>query len=143
MMKFQLMSGGQVITEIEADSRGDAAEEALNASGMSLFQQDEDTDTTASLFKKALDTWGEDAQVRMLFEEMSELQKELCKAYRTGGLHTRAQRILEEMVDVEIMMEQLKEIIRPSYQNFDIAYDYEKKRKLRYLNEMLIADNAH
>ena len=32
--------------------------------------------------KAALEQWGPDAQTLMVFEEMSELQKELCKAAR-------------------------------------------------------------
>ncbi|ABR48748.1 conserved hypothetical protein [Alkaliphilus metalliredigens QYMF] len=57
------------------------------------------------VYKKALVTWGQEAQITMVFEEMAELQKELCKVLRgekvTGN-------IAEEIADVEIMLEQMK-----------------------------------
>ena len=31
------------------------------------------------LYKRCIDVWGEDAQIKMCIEEMSELTKELCK----------------------------------------------------------------
>ena len=34
------------------------------------------------IYRAALAAWGADAQTLMVFEEMSELQKELCKAAR-------------------------------------------------------------
>ncbi|AOY78414.1 hypothetical protein BJL90_15980 [Clostridium formicaceticum] len=41
----------------------------------------------------------------MVFEEMSELQKELCKALRGNKVTGN---IAEEIADVEIMLEQMK-----------------------------------
>ena len=59
----------------------------------------------ADVYRKALMTYGKDVQITMVFEEMAELQKELCKALRgkkvTGN-------IAEEIADVEIMLEQMK-----------------------------------
>jgi hypothetical protein len=59
----------------------------------------------ADVYRKALMTYGKDAQITMVFEEMAELQKELCKVLRgkkvTGN-------IAEEIADVEIMLEQMK-----------------------------------
>lgn len=57
------------------------------------------------VLKRALDTWGAEAQTRMVFEEMAELQKELCKWLR--GLGDR-EHIAEEIADVEIMLDQMK-----------------------------------
>ena len=58
-----------------------------------------------SVYKQALETYGEKAQVAMVFEEMAELQKELCK-------HLRGKRNVEniagEIADVEIMVGQMK-----------------------------------
>ena len=53
----------------------------------------------------ALETYGADAQTLMVFEEMSELQKELCKQAR--GIGDRMA-IVEEIADVEITLEQMK-----------------------------------
>lgn len=59
------------------------------------------------VYEHALDTYGIDAQVRMVIEEMSELTKELCKCYR-GKANLDA--IAEETADVTIMLEQLQMI---------------------------------
>lgn len=59
--------------------------------------------------ERAVATWGEDAQAKMLLEEMAELQKEVCKAWR--GKENTAE-IAEEVADVEIMLEQIKLIFR-------------------------------
>lgn len=55
-------------------------------------------------YEKALATWGAEAQTLMVFEEMAELQKELCKHAR-GKQNTAA--IAEEIADVQIMLEQM------------------------------------
>ena len=39
------------------------------------------------IYRAALAAWGADAQTLMVFEEMSELQKELCKARQRKGQH--------------------------------------------------------
>lgn len=54
------------------------------------------------IYRAALAAWGADAQTLMVFEEMSELQKELCKAAR-GKDNT--EQIAEEIADVEIMLD--------------------------------------
>lgn len=61
------------------------------------------------IYRAALAAWGADAQTLMVFEEMSELQKELCKAAR-GKDNT--EQIAEEIADVEIMLEQMKVLHR-------------------------------
>jgi len=57
-----------------------------------------------ALLRRALDTFGAEAQTRMVFEEMSELQKELCKHSR--GRNNTVE-IAEEIADVQIMLEQM------------------------------------
>lgn len=65
--------------------------------------------------KLALDTWGEDAQIRMCIEEMSELTKELCKYMRTlrnenvdvSKLEEVKTNIIEETADVLNCVEQM------------------------------------
>lgn len=54
---------------------------------------------------RAIDTFGEESQVMMAFEEMSELQKEMCKRFRG---EKNDDHIAEEIADVEIMLDQLK-----------------------------------
>ena len=56
------------------------------------------------IYCEALNKWGAEAQTLMVFEEMSELQKELCKHAR--GKDNR-EAIAEEIADVQIMLEQM------------------------------------
>ena len=56
------------------------------------------------IYREALNKWGAEAQTLMVFEEMSELQKELCKHAR--GKDNR-EAIAEEIADVQIMLEQM------------------------------------
>lgn len=57
------------------------------------------------ILRKALEMYGAVPQISMVFEEMSELQKELCKHLR--GKDNRSE-IAEEIADVEIMLAQMK-----------------------------------
>ena len=57
-----------------------------------------------SLLQRAIAKYGKDAQMKMVLEEMSELQKEICKLWR--GKDNR-DAIAEEVADVEIMLNQL------------------------------------
>lgn len=59
----------------------------------------------SEVLQRALDTYGSLPQIVMVFEEMSELQKELCELLR--GKYSPAN-IAEEIADVEIMLEQMK-----------------------------------
>lgn len=60
----------------------------------------ERTKTYTQLFKK----YGEIVQLVVAIEELSELQKELCKDLRGKG---KRENIIEEYADVKIMLEQL------------------------------------
>lgn len=54
--------------------------------------------------KAALETFGTQSQINMMFEEMSELQKELCKNARG---HNNVLSIAEEIADVQIVLAQM------------------------------------
>ena len=56
-------------------------------------------------YRAALALWGAEAQTLMMFEEMAELQKELCKNAR--GKDNREE-IAEEIADVRIMLDQME-----------------------------------
>lgn len=60
-----------------------------------------------TVFQTAINKFGAYAQSMMLLEEMSELQKEICKSYRGAD---NAEQIAEEIADVEIMLAQIKMI---------------------------------
>lgn len=57
------------------------------------------------VYVRAINSYGTEMQKVVACEEMSELQKELCKSLR-GRKNREA--IVEEIADVEIMLEQLK-----------------------------------
>lgn len=57
------------------------------------------------VLKEAIQTFGVDAQLDMCIEEMSELQKEICKKKR--GKDNR-EAIIEEIADVYIVLRQLE-----------------------------------
>lgn len=56
------------------------------------------------VFEAALKQYGAEAQTLMLFEEMAELQKELCKHARG---RCNLDQIAEEIADVQIMLDQM------------------------------------
>lgn len=59
------------------------------------------------VYQAALRKWGADLQTMMAVEEMSELTKEICKIKR-GKMDLDA--LADEIADVTIMLEQLREI---------------------------------
>lgn len=83
----------------------------------------------AEVLQRALDTYGSLPQIVMVFEEVSELQKELCKYLRGRGSF---EHIAEEIDDVEIMLEQMKML-------FCCTDDVrnERRRKVERLKERL------
>ena len=60
-----------------------------------------------TVYQAALRKWGADLQTMMAVEEMSELTKEICKIKR-GKMDLDA--LADEIADVTIMLEQLREI---------------------------------
>lgn len=59
-----------------------------------------------NIYEKALHTWGKNAQMLQVVEEMSELTKEILKNVNRNK--DNISEIIEETADVEIMLEQLK-----------------------------------
>ena len=60
--------------------------------------------TRKEVYAKLLKLYG-DKQIIIAIEELSELQKELCKVLREKGIYGS---VVEEIADVEIMLEQMK-----------------------------------
>ena len=58
----------------------------------------------SAVFHQAIETYGPQHQTMMAMEEMAELAKELCKAYRGLG---NVEHIAEEIADVQITLEQM------------------------------------
>ena len=55
--------------------------------------------------ERAIETYGEDMQLNVAIEEFAELIKEICKSNRGND---NIDKIIEEMADCYIMLEQLK-----------------------------------
>lgn len=83
-----------------------------------------------NILQDAIDTYGTDNQLMVAVEELSELQKEICKAFR-GMLNEQS--LIEEIADAEIMIEQVMMI----YDIKDEDIKTEKKLKLKRLKERL------
>lgn len=83
--------------------------EALDMAVAALKQSaGRDVQHETDVFKDAIKEFGDAAQVTMVFEEMAELQKELCKWIRNGNSVELTHNIAEEIADVEIMLDQMK-----------------------------------
>lgn len=95
---------------------------------------EERAEADEKLFLRALYTFGAEAQTLMVFEEFSELQKELCKHSR--GKENRME-IAEEIADVQIMLEQMILL-------YDCADKVQRFReaKLIYLAEKVEEESA-
>ena len=59
-----------------------------------------------AVYEKAIAHYGTESQVMVAVEEMAELTKELAKAFRPDG--TTPEKIIDEIADVTVMMEQLR-----------------------------------
>lgn len=86
------------------------------------------------LYKELFKKYG-DKQLIVAIEELSELQKEICKALR-GKLNI--DNITEEIADVEIMIDQLKFYLSISNETVEEMKKYKIERtKERVLKEVL------
>lgn len=82
-----------------------------------------------NIMTRAIQHYGETAQIDMAIEEMAELTKALCKVKRaTPGATTTAavSNVIEEIADVQIMLDQLRLI-------FARSTDEVEEEKLRRL----------
>ena len=81
------------------------------------------------VYRMALDTYGATAQTLMCFEEMAELQKELCKHARGAD---NAEHIAEEIADVRIMLDQMAIL----HDCAGLAANYKTAKLERLLNRL-------
>ena len=85
--------------------------------------------TEHDILRSAIYTYGEVMQITVAFEEMSELQKELCKYIRGSGSQ---ENIAEEIADVEIMIEQMKMLF-----NCETSVLQMREKKVKRLKERM------
>ena len=86
------------------------------------------------IFEAALNTWGAIPQTLMVFEEMAELQKELCKHERGKN---NVEQIAQEIADVQIMLDQM--ILLHNCEDAVKAY---RKSKIERLKTRLGVDDG-
>jgi hypothetical protein len=84
------------------------------------------------LYPKTIEKWGKQAQVLMAIEEMGELLQVLSKITRKVNGCSKSD-VVDEIVDVDIMMGQLKVIFDVN----ELVYLKIKERKLKRLKEMI------
>lgn len=95
-----------------------------------------DSEYEKSVLKAAIAHYGNENQVDVAIEEMSELIKALIKFRRAKGCGiAELTAIIEETADVEIMLAQLKMI-------FDIDTTHFKLAKLERLEERILSDDT-
>ena len=85
--------------------------------------------TEQYILRSAIETYGSVMQITVAFEEMSELQKELCKYIRGSGSQ---ENIAEEIADVEIMIEQMKMLF-----NCETSVLKVREKKVKRLKERM------
>lgn len=83
------------------------------------------------IIRRAISTYGDTMQLTVAIEELSELQKELCKAirvYNTEDVNNYVDNIIEEIADVEIMLSQLKVIFAIRDEEIERVKDFKLTR---------------
>jgi len=63
-------------------------------------------DLARTVLRKALDTWGFDAQLMMVIEESGELVQAAAKFL--GGREQSPESLIEELADVSLMVDQMR-----------------------------------
>ena len=82
------------------------------------------------IYERALRTWGIDAQLGMVIEECAELIKVINKHWRRKATK---EELIEECVDVELMINQMKE----AFSDERNTWDRIKIEKLERLHNLL------
>ena len=92
---------------------------------------------TKKLYKAAVKKWGLPLQMGMLMEECAELIQATSKVIRKGDREMNTWRNLaEEMADVEIMIEQLKQQITwADMKTMTATYKHDKLLRLKTMLE--------
>lgn len=85
-----------------------------------------------NILEKAIEKYGKTAQTLMFFEEVAELEKELCKNNRGEDNITQ---ITEEIADVLIMLEQVKMMYGIESDFIDYFIDFKLERLEKRMEE--------
>lgn len=82
--------------------------------------------------QKIIDHYGDAAQCVVAIEEMAELQKEICKAYRG---QVSEQKLLEEIADVQIMLYQTAMIFHLDTEQMPDLMEAKLKRTIERMQD--------
>lgn len=104
---------------------------ALNAA-IKIIENVDSNKRNKEIYKKAISKYGLYAQIDMVFEEMAELQKELCKFKRGKDTKDTIDNIAEEIADVKIMLEQMELAF-----NIKDKVEFEKDLKIKRLEKRI------
>jgi len=85
-----------------------------------------------TIYEQAIEMFGVEKQTDMLIEEMAELTQALLKNRRDPLNEAKEQNIYEEIADVEIVLAQIKSVLRWQY-----LLDEYKKHKLSKLESLI------
>lgn len=91
-----------------------------------------------SIIERAIECYGQTTQTIVAIEELSELQKELCKvlrSIRTGEGYGKS-RMVEEVADVTIMLWQVEEMYKLDREEINGVINYKLERLKKRLEEM-------
>lgn len=101
-----------------------------------MFRDYLDINERNKIYDDLIKKFGPKAQVIVAIEELSELQKELCKYLRNNEQLFLVKGIIEEIADVEIMLEQLKRLFGPVWAIDEIKDNKIRRAQERYLKEV-------
>lgn len=87
--------------------------------------------TENEIYRKAIDKWGRDSQLGVAQEESAELIQAISKYFRHGDIKA-IEKVIEEAVDAEIMINQVKAIFP-----YKEIWDKHKKVKLDRVSKLL------
>jgi len=106
---------------------GAALAVALDA--MRAQEAQTDKGSAEAIYRAALETFGTEAQTKMLFEEIGELMSAICKHSRGRD---KVAHIAEEIADVHIMLDQMAVLF-----NCEDEVERMKRYKLRRLEQRI------
>ena len=96
------------------------------------MENNADFNDRAKVYAEAIDIFGVDMQLIVAIEELSELQKEICKAIRYENRDFDKEHVAEEIADVLIMAEQLQRIFGIG----DLVKRYQNKKIVRLVQRL-------
>ena len=84
------------------------------------------TEEEYEVYSQALNKWGTESQIMMLFEEMAELQNAICKYSRKRN---NIYDVATEIADVQIMAEQMSILFGKELVNSEKERKFERLKK--------------